>query len=144
MNETTATERTTRSRTGVGAAGLALAFVAAVLLLPAGEAEAHGLDRVHAPGYAHGHRRHVDHRHFHFRDRHYRDRHFGVVLPRWLRHDRGFRRWYALNHFRFASHASWRRLHRHYLRDHRYHRSLRRAHRHAHRDDRPRRRGRGD
>ena len=141
MNGTTATIAALRR----GLTLPALALVAAVLLAPAGNAEAHGVDRVHAAGHAHGQRRY-GHDHYY---RPYRDYRLRVWLPRWLRHDVGFRRWYGLNYYRYARHVSWHRLHRHYLADRRYHRNLRRGHRHAYRDggrhrhDGPRRHGRG-
>ncbi len=47
-------------------------------------------------------------------------------LPRWLRHNYDFVRWYRINFYRLRPHASWKRLYRRYQRDYFYHRHYKR------------------
>lgn len=93
--------------------GAAAVLLAGLLLMPA--AEAHGLHHAYPAHPIHAYRGPV-YRH--------------GVMPRWLLHDVGFLRWYHFNHIYFGPRVGWKRLHRHYLRDYRFHR--RGHHRHGH------------
>lgn len=109
--------------------GIPLALVAG-MLLPAADASAH------EPGYRDNVR---------WSAPHYRHHH-GAAVPRWVRRNHDFLRWYEFQPYRLIAHLSWVDLHRRYERDRYYHRHYKgqpkRKHKRDHRRDDRHHRGR--
>lgn len=107
---------------------LTVAIIAGgLLLLDAPEAAAHKAVRhVYQPPV------HVDHRWSTYRPQH---------MPRWLKRDKAFRKWYRRTHLRHHRYIAWRRLYdmylweRFYTRNHRRHDRFYRDYDYRHYDD---------
>lgn len=64
----------------------------------------------------------VEYRHRYVHDFHYYSE--TRAFPRWLKKDRGFKRWYVHNRYRFPRRMSWHRLYDCYLDDRRRYRRV--------------------
>ena len=82
----------------------ALALAVGLVFLSVSDASAHKI----RPRYVHDHHLYYE----------------SGTLPRWLKKDRGFRRWYAYNHHRLPRRMSWHRLYDCYLDEQRRYRRI--------------------
>lgn len=82
-----------------------LLLTATLLLMPAGDADAHRVGASWQSGYVQPH----------FAPRH------RAYMPRWLAANYDFRRWFAINYYYDRHGLSWKRLYKRYTRDHRWH-----------------------